>query len=150
MIRLTALVCGLLCGCGLLLAGMTDPARLRGFLDVTGAWDPRFGLGLGAALVVAWLGVRMAAWRGAPVFSGSAEGAGPTGIDARLILGSLLFGAGMGMAGFVPGTALVAAGLFSADAAILLAAVLAGMVIHDVPARLRGRGPDGGPRLSRG
>jgi uncharacterized membrane protein YedE/YeeE len=153
MIRLTALACGLLCGIGLVLSGMTDPDRLRGFLDVTGDWDPTFGLGLLAALVVAWAGTRLAAVSGGPLLGGPAEPAGPPVRMVRLVAGSLLVGLGLGLTGFAPGTALAASGLFSADAALFVAAVLCGMLIQDVlpgGRRFGAGGPHLGRRLSRG
>jgi len=138
MIRLTALLAGLLCGVGLVISGMTDPARLRGFLDPGPAWDPTFGLGLGMALLVSWLGVRVLAYRGRPLLGAAPDTPQADSVDGRLILASVLVGLGLGLTGFSPGTAFAAAGLWSADAATFLAAVLAGMLIVDLAS---GAGP---------
>lgn len=132
MIRLTALLAGLLCGAGLVISGMTDPARLHGFLAPGPTWDPSFGLGLAAAMLVSWLGVRVLAHRGRPMLGAASDAPRADRIDGRLILASVLAGCGLGLAGFSPGTAFAAAGLWSADAAVFLAAVLGGMLIVDV------------------
>ena len=114
-------------GLGLILAGMTDPAKVKGFLDLAGAWDPGLPLVMGGAIalgvdIFARAARRQTAWSGA-----SMEILGIRTIDARLVLGGVLFGVGWGIAGFCPGPAVVALGSVS----IFGAAMLAGTVAHD-------------------
>lgn len=123
---------GLVFGLGLILAGMTDPLKVKGFLDLAGAWDPSLALVMGGAIalgvfVFARAARRQRAWTGAPMEL-------PTNriIDTRLVLGGVLFGTGWGIAGFCPGPALVALGSGMGAAGIFVAAMLAGMVLHDL------------------
>ena len=122
---------GLVFGLGLILAGMTDPGKVKGFLDLAGAWDPSLALVMGGAIalgvfVFARAARRNRSWTGAPMEI-------PTNrrIDARLVIGGLLFGTGWGIGGFCPGPALVALGSGMGAAGIFVAAMLAGMVLHD-------------------
>ncbi len=122
---------GLVFGLGLILAGMTDPGKVKGFLDLAGAWDPSLALVMGGAIalgvfVFARAARRDRSWTGAPMEI-------PTNrrIDARLVIGGLLFGTGWGIGGFCPGPALVALGSGMGAAGIFVAAMLAGMVLHD-------------------
>jgi uncharacterized protein len=126
-----ALLSGLVFGLGLIGSGMTNPAKVKGFLDLFGAWDPSLALVMGGAIAVGALAFAMAkrrtlSWTGARM-----EIPSSTVIDRRLILGGVLFGAGWGIAGFCPGPALVAAGTGSLAALGFVAAMLAGMAIHD-------------------
>lgn len=139
MIRLAALACGLLCGIGLVIAGMADPARLSGFLSVGSAWDPTFGIALASAVIVAFLGFRLADGRKAPLLGGTVPSPPPRPALWTLAAASLLFGIGMGLSGFTPGTALVAGGLFVPKAAVFLACVIGGMILHDVFLRTDGK-----------
>jgi uncharacterized protein len=128
---LIALLSGLVFGLGLILAGMTDPMKVKGFLDVTGAWDPSLGLVMGGAIA---LGVFVFAYarRLDRSWSGeSMEIPNNRTIDTRLVLGGLLFGTGWGIAGFCPGPAIVAMGSGLPVAAVFVLAMLVGMVAHD-------------------
>ena len=129
--NLFGFVSGLVFGIGLILAGMTDPGKVKGFLDLAGAWDPSLALVMGGAIalgvfVFARAARRNRSWTGAPMEI-------PTNrrIDARLVIGGLLFGTGWGIGGFCPGPALVALGSGMGAAGIFVAAMLAGMVLHD-------------------
>ena len=129
--NLLGLVSGLVFGLGLILAGMTDPLKVKAFLDLAGAWDPSLGLVMGGAialgvLVFARAARRQRSWTGAPM-----EIPDIRTIDTRLVLGGLLFGVGWGIAGFCPGPALVALGSGMGAAAVFVAAMLVGMVAHD-------------------
>lgn len=102
----TALLAGLLFGLGLSLAGMTEPAVVLGFLDVTGAWNPRLLFVMAGAVMTTAIGYRWA-WRGPrPWFDNTFHLPGATRIDRPLLLGALLFGIGWGIAGYCPGPAL--------------------------------------------
>jgi len=131
MRHLIALASGLVFGLGLIASGMTDPAKVKGFLDVAGAWDPSLALVMGGAIAVGVFAFA-AAKRRARSWTGDAmEVPNDTRIDARLIGGGVLFGIGWGIAGFCPGPALVALGSGLGAAWIFVPAMLAGMLIHD-------------------
>ncbi|MED5389348.1 MAG: YeeE/YedE family protein [Pseudomonadota bacterium] len=129
--QLSAFGVGLLFGLGLLLAGMANPAKVLAFLDLAGPWDPSLALVMVGAIAVASIGFtltrgRSLAWSGEPIQI-------PTNrkLDRRLVLGSLGFGVGWGLAGFCPGPALVALGTGSLKAVIFVAAMLAGMALFE-------------------
>jgi uncharacterized protein len=131
MYTLSALLSGLIFGLGLIAAGMTSPAKVKGFLDLFGAWDPSLGLVMGGAIAIGAVAFavaqrRAASWSGAPM-----ELPKSTTIDGRLLAGGVLFGIGWGVAGLCPGPALVAASAGSASAIVFVAAMLAGMTVHD-------------------
>ena len=124
-------ISGLVFGIGLILAGMADPLKVKGFLDLAGAWDPSLALVMGGAIALGIVAFALAkrrelSWTGAPI-----EIPSNRSIDTRLILGGVLFGAGWGIAGFCPGPALVALGSGMGAAGIFVAAMLVGMVVHD-------------------
>jgi len=124
-----ALGCGLLFGFGLALSRMVDPAVVRGFLDVTGDWDPSLAGVMAGAIPVTFLFYRIAARRGHTV-TGEALPPPPTrSIDARLIGGALVFGVGWGLVGLCPAPALIA-WLFQPWALLFIAAMVAGMAIE--------------------
>lgn len=126
-----ALVAGLAFGLGLVLAGMTDPWKVRAFLDLAGRWDPSLAFVMGGAIPVAAVGFALARRRERALL-GDAMPVLPTrGVDARLVVGSALFGAGWGVAGFCPGPALVALGTGSARAALFVGAMLLGSWLVD-------------------
>ena len=131
MAILIALASGLLFGIGLIAGGMTDPHKVRAFLDVTGAWDPSLGLVMGGAIAVGLVAFARArlqrrAWAGGEIMLPASAA-----IDARLIGGGVLFGIGWGWAGFCPGPAWVAMASGSGAALWFVAAMLAGMLLHD-------------------
>lgn len=121
-----ALLAGSLFGTGLMLSGMTDTAKVQGFLDIFGNWDPTLAFVMGGALLPMALAWRLAEGR-KPAAGGSFPAPPSAELDRRLVLGSVLFGAGWGLAGFCPGPALVAAGAGHGEALIFVAAMLAGM-----------------------
>lgn len=130
MQALIALVAGLLFGLGLLLSGMANPTKVVGFLDLAGNWDPSLALvmagAIGAALPAFTIArKRSTAWAGCALALPSA-----TQIDAPLVLGSLTFGVGWGLAGYCPGPALVSLGTGSVPAVVFVLAMIAGMAIH--------------------
>ncbi len=137
-----AFVAGLVFGVGLLVSGMVNPAKVLGFLDLAGAWDPSLALVMAGAVAVgavafAIAGKRASTLLGAPMALPMARG-----IDPRLVLGSLAFGVGWGVAGFCPGPAMVALGAGSVKALAFVAAMLAGMLIFEVAERARANGSD--------
>ena len=133
---LIALASGLLFGFGLLISGMANPAKVLGFLDLAGAWDPSLALVMAGAVAVAFVPMQWIQRRGITLRGEQAQLPTSRIIDRRLVLGSLLFGAGWGVAGFCPGPALVAASALMPQALLLVAAMLLGVnlkhVISDV------------------
>ena len=127
----TSLLVGLVFGIGLIVSGMTDPAKVIGFLDLAGNWDPSLAFVMGGAILVGIFAFGVARKRersilGAPMLLPMA-----VRIDRRLVLGSLAFGAGWGIAGICPGPALVAVGAGSIGGIIFFAAMWAGMLLFD-------------------
>lgn len=141
MIALAALLLGLLFGLGLIVGGMTDPAKVLAFLDLGGAWDPSLALVMGGAVVVATGLYALARRRGRSVLGGPLHWPTARAIDGRLIGGSLLFGVGWGLAGFCPGPALVALGAGQGGAAVFVGAMLAGMALFEAIERVRRPAP---------
>lgn len=128
---LTSLLTGLVFGLGLIVSGMANPAKVLGFLDLAGAWDPSLALVMGGAVGVGLVAFRVAAgrrtaWLGAPMASPARRG-----IDRRLVLGSLVFGIGWGLAGFCPGPGLVALGMGEWKAAVFVVSMVAGMGLFE-------------------
>lgn len=126
-----SLFSGLVFGIGLILGGMTDPLKVKAFLDVGGAWDPSLALVMGGAIAVGVVAFALArrrsrSWSGTPM-----EVPNHRTIDTRLVVGGVLFGAGWGVGGFCPGPALVALGSGMGEAGIFVAAMLVGMIAHD-------------------
>ena len=128
---LIALTCGLVFGLGLIAGGMTDPAKVKGFLDLFGAWDPSLALVMGGAVAVGVFAFAAARRRSLSWTGERMELPTSTVIDARLIVGGLLFGAGWGLGGFCPGPAVVSLASGLLPAAVFVAAMLAGMLVHD-------------------
>lgn len=127
-----ALLSGALFGYGLSLSGMVDPARVLGFLDIaSGHWDPSLMFVLGGAVCVAFVAVAIQRRLPKPVLDTQFHIPERTDIDARLVGGSLLFGIGWGLAGFCPGPALSALTTGLAPVLLFVAAMIAGMLLHD-------------------
>lgn len=127
MRAILALISGAIFGAGLALSGMMNPARVRGFLDLFGDWDPTLAFVMGGAMLV--MGVAWAVQRrmAAPLNGPSFHLPGTALIDRRLIGGAVLFGIGWGLAGLCPGPAIASLGTAFVPAAIFVAAMLAGM-----------------------
>lgn len=128
---LAALASGLIFGVGLSLSGMLDPARVRGFLDVTGTWDPSLAFVLGGAVFIATIGYRLSRRFSRPLLDDRYHLPTKTRIDPPLILGSAIFGIGWGVAGLCPGPAVASLSLGLAPTILFVVAMLIGMVIHD-------------------
>src|SRR5579863_941101 len=134
-----AALTGLIFGCGLVISQMVNPAKVLGFLDLFGAWDPSLAVVMATAVPVAALGYGFAKRRGRSLVAGELQLPRRTEIDRRLILGSGLFGIGWGLVGFCPGPALTALGLGSESAALFVAAMIAGMALFTGMEALRAR-----------
>lgn len=126
---LVTLVSGTIFGAGLALGGMTDPARVRGFLDLFGAWDPTLAFVMGGAVIVmavAWIVQKRMSQ---PLFAAKFALPDRSDLTSRLIGGSALFGIGWGIAGLCPGPGFAALAIDAPSAAIFIAAMLAGMLL---------------------
>jgi uncharacterized membrane protein YedE/YeeE len=132
MALLAQFAVGLLFGLGLVVSGMSNPATVLGFLDVSavgsGTWDPRLAFVLVGAVGVAALGYRLVLQRRRPVLAEAFHLPTATAVDARLVVGAAIFGVGWGLVGFCPGPAFVAAGTGAAPAILFVAAMLVGML----------------------
>lgn len=131
MNALYALVAGLLFGLGLIAGGMTDPMKVKAFLDLFGAWDPSLALVMGGGIAVGTVGFALARRRSRTLTGGAIDWPTSTTIDTRLIVGGVLFGLGWGLGGFCPGPALVAAASGFGPALWFVPAMLAGMWLND-------------------
>lgn len=138
MFILASLLSGLVFGLGLIAAGMANPVKVLGFLDLAGRWDPSLAFVMAGAIAVGLVAFTVARRRTLSFLGAKMQLPGARHIDRRLVLGSLLFGAGWGAAGFCPGPALVAVGMGELKALVFVAAMLAGMSIFEwVEARKR-------------
>ena len=121
-----ALIAGLVFGLGLSLGGMTQPAVVLGFLDLFGAWDPRLMFVMAGAVLTTAIGYRLVFRRGRPLFESDFQLPMTKRFDARLIVGSALFGTGWGIAGYCPGPALASLGGGAPSLLVLVATMVAG------------------------
>lgn len=141
----SAFAVGLLFGLGLLVSGMADPAKVIGFLDVTGRWDPSLAFVMAAAVAVSAVGYQFARRRGRPVLADRLEIAIRRDLDPRLLAGAAIFGVGWGLAGLCPGPALTILTVVPTEAATFVAAMVAGMLLFRlVPAAGPRAVPTGG------
>ncbi|MCE9665888.1 YeeE/YedE family protein [Halomonas sp. M5N1S17] len=136
MKTLMGYIAGLLFGLGLALAGMTDPARVLGFLDLFGAWDPTLMFVLGGAVVTTFIGYRIVFRQETPLIGETFQLPTRQDLDARLIGGAALFGIGWGLSGYCPGPAIASiAGLTAPLFAMLVAMVAGWFLARAIPAR---------------
>lgn len=125
-----ALVSGALFGLGLIISGMSNPARVLNFLDWSSNWDPTLAFVMGGAVAVALPGFHWVRQRSKPLFGNSFDMPTSTSIDKKLIAGASIFGIGWGIGGFCPGPSLVALTTLHTDVLLFVAAMLVGMVLH--------------------
>ena len=134
-----AFAAGLIFGIGLIVSGMTDPSKVIGFLDLAGSWDPSLAFVMVGAILVGIAGYTVARKRTASFLGGAMHLPTARQVDRRLVLGSLVFGAGWGLAGFCPGPALVSFGAGYDKAAVFTLAMLTGMALFEAFERSFGR-----------
>lgn len=137
MLSIASLLAGLVFGLGLIISGMANPAKVIGFLDLAGPWDPSLAFVMAGAIAVGLVGFFVAGKRTVSFLGAEMKLPAARHIDRRLVLGSLLFGVGWGIAGFCPGPALVALGMGEAKAAVFVAAMLLGMGAFELVERRR-------------
>jgi uncharacterized membrane protein YedE/YeeE len=134
-----AFVIGLVFGIGLIVAGMTDPSKVQAFLDLAGRWDPSLAFVMGGAILVGMAVFPFAARRERAILGEVMHLPTGTRIDRRLIAGSLVFGAGWGLAGFCPGPALASLASGRLEPLLFTAAMVGGMAIFEVLEMLKRR-----------
>ena len=132
MAILMALLSGLLFGAGLMVSGMANPAKVLGFLDLAGNWDPSLACVMVGAITVGSLAFAIAKHRSKSVLGLPMQIPASKAVTTRLVLGSAAFGVGWGLAGFCPGPALVALGAGFPKAWAFVAAMLAGMAVFEL------------------
>ena len=129
MKQIFALLSGLIFGFGLIVSGMSDPAKVLNFLDVFGTWDPSLAFVMGGASVTAFIGYRLIWRRERPVMGSQFDLPDSTAIDAPLLTGAAIFGMGWGLGGFCPGPAWTSLLIGSSGILIFLPAMLVGIVL---------------------
>ena len=141
MLALMSFVAGIVFGVGLIVSRMANPAKVIGFLDLTGRWDPSLAFVMAGAVAVAAVAFAIAGRRQRSLLGATMQLPASRVIDRRLLAGSALFGIGWGIAGFCPGPALVALGMGEPKAVVFVAAMLAGMgafeLLEQTPPRRR-------------
>jgi uncharacterized protein len=137
MLILSSLLSGLVFGLGLIVSGMANPAKVLGFLDLAGLWDPSLAFVMAGAIAVGFFAFLLANRRRHSLLGAEMKlpAAGP--VNRRLVMGSLFFGMGWGLAGFCPGPGLVALGMGEPKAAVFVLAMLAGMAVFELLERRR-------------
>ena len=137
MTLLVSLLTGLVFGIGLIVSGMADPAKVLGFLDLAGGWDPSLAFVMVGAIGVGGVAFAMARRRTVSLLGAEMKLPTARRIDRRLVAGSVVFGIGWGVAGFCPGPGLVALGMGEIKAAVFVAAMLLGMAAFELLERHR-------------
>ena len=131
-----ALLAGLLFGVGLILSGMSNPSKVLGFLDLAGKWDPSLAFVMGGAILVGAVAFRFGAGRTTSLLGEPMRVPTLRTIDRRLVVGSLTFGVGWGLAGFCPGPALASVLSGSMKPVLFVLAMVAGMVLFELLEKL--------------
>ena len=133
MQTLFVFIAGLVFGLGLIVSGMSNPAKVIHFLDIAGQWDPSLAFVMLGAIPVAFVGFRLIEKRGQTFYQEPLHLPGVHRVSRPLVVGGFVFGVGWAMAGFCPGPALVALGAGYGKALVFVVAMIAGMLIHDHP-----------------
>lgn len=132
MLNVNAFLVGLIFGLGLIVSGMTNPAKVIGFLDLAGAWDPSLAFVMGGAISIGAGAFTIAKKRQRSLLGEPIRLSNVTEIDKSLLAGSLVFGIGWGLSGFCPGPAVVSAAAGQPKAMIFVVSMLAGMALYKV------------------
>ena len=135
MSALVAFIAGLAFGVGLLLSGMGNPAKVQNFLDFFGTWDPSLAFVMIGAIAVAFVAFMFAKRRKTALLGEPMQLPTSSAIDARLLIGSAMFGIGWGLAGFCPGPALMNLLTMHSEVVIFVAAMIVGMLLEQTWAR---------------
>jgi len=128
----TAFLTGLIFGVGLIISGMTNPSKIIGFLDIAGVWDPSLLLVMVGAITVSYFAYRKASALARPLLGDEMQLPKSREVNRRLVVGSLIFGAGWGLAGYCPGPALASIATGAHEPIIFVIAMIAGMAIYEL------------------
>lgn len=131
MIRISSLICGLLFGSGLAASGMTNTAKVIGFLDIFGQWDPDLLFVMGSAVITTVISFRFVLKRKSPIFESTFSFPSNTEIDLKILLGAALFGIGWGLYGYCPGPAVAALVYLQPVTIVFLITMLTGMFLGE-------------------
>ena len=141
MKNIYALICGTTFGVGLAVSGMTNPAKVLGFLDVAGHWDATLALVMGSALLVSAVAARFARQRGSTLLGESFALPARRDLDPQLITGASLFGIGWGLVGLCPGPALAGLVRGNVELLIFVGAMITGVIGYRLAMRILDQGP---------
>jgi uncharacterized membrane protein YedE/YeeE len=136
-----AFIAGLVFGLGLILSGMTNPAKVLGFLDLAGAWDPSLALVMAGAILIGSIAFGLVAGRRQTLLGDVMHLPTASRIDRRLVLGSLTFGVGWGLGGYCPGPALTSLLQGGSKPLVFVLAMIAGMMLYELLERIRSTSP---------
>lgn len=139
MLALASFLAGLVFGIGLIVSGMANPAKVLGFLDLAGRWDPSLALVMAGAIAVGIPAFFVAGRRARTLLGTPMRLPTARQVDKRLFVGSVVFGVGWGLAGYCPGPALASLGSGQVKAVVFVAAMLAGMLVFDLIERERSK-----------
>lgn len=128
----SSFIAGLLFGIGLIISGMTDPAKVIGFLDIAGKWNPSLAFVMAGAILVSYFAFRVAQKQSMTIIGHPVALPTKKEIDARLIAGSITFGVGWGLAGYCPGPALASIATGDEKPIVFVIAMLTGMAIYEI------------------
>ncbi|RQO32863.1 transporter [Herminiimonas sp. KBW02] len=134
-----ALLAGLIFGIGLIISGMANPAKVIGFLDLGGKWDPSLAFVMGGAICVGLIAFSAAARRSKTLLGEPLRLPQAKQIDKRLVFGGLAFGVGWGLAGYCPGPALASLVIGNSKTIIFVTAMVLGMAIFELLERYKGK-----------
>jgi len=134
-----SLFAGLVFGMGLIVSGMANPEKVLGFLDIAGLWDPSLAFVMGGAIIVGLVSLAVACKRTLSFLGFNMKLPTNNRIEKRMVIGSMMFGIGWGIAGFCPGPGLVALGAGEIKGAVFVASMVAGMALFEVLERNRAR-----------
>jgi len=129
MREVASLICGALFGLGLAISGMINPAKVIGFLDITGAWDPSLAFVMGGGVLVTVIAFRFILKRPSPVLAGSFQLPTRQDFDKHLTTGAAIFGIGWGLAGLCPGPAIASLAFMDVSIVVFVIALIAGSLI---------------------
>ena len=129
MSKLVSLFCGIIFGIGLVISQMINPAKVLGFLNLFGEWDPSLAFVMIGALIISSPLFHLLKNKEKPIFSSSFSISNKKEIDKKLIFGSILFGAGWGLVGLCPGPAITSIALLNASSAIFVVSMFIGFYI---------------------
>jgi len=132
MKNVLALISGLMFGFGLILSGMANPAKVIGFLDIAGSWDPSLAFVMGGAIAIGFFAFKYAETRDTTLLGEELNLPRNNTVDKRLIGGSLVFGAGWGLGGFCPGPGLVSLGMGYSGGIIFALSMVVGMLAFEL------------------